>query len=122
MEDDYETFSLPTRYIPYYNIIATRLHRAGEARGYSPEKSYPNYVEAVFVLLRPDLREEVRVWRETEEKKIEEKVWKETNDRTKALICRYDALLQKIMDVLNKTGMFMIKTKKYRGGEKIADI
>lgn len=103
-----DKFILPTRFIPHYNVIIAAIHRALMSRGLDKSK-YPDFVEAIYLGLRPKMREKVREWRDNEEMKIYEEEWKRTGNKFEATIRRYDKLLEVIIDILDKEGMFVPK-------------
>jgi len=110
-------FSLPHQHIPYYNVVTSALHRAAISRGLTKDK-FPDFCEALYLVLKPDLKKKVDEWRKNEEEKIEKKVWEETGDKKLAKLIRYDKLLEKIVEVLDSTGMFTLHVRKTWGRER----
>lgn len=116
MEEIERMFALPVQHVPYHNIVSAAVHNARICGTFYPDR-YPRAVEMLYKILRPKLKEKVKRFREGEEKEIEEKVWKETGNRELALTARYDALFEKIVEVLDSAGMFVLHVRKIYGGE-----
>jgi len=79
---------------------------------------YPDFVEAVYLSLRPKIRQKVDEWRAREELEIEKKAFESGASKEEARTRRYDALLKQIVDLLDKNGYFEYRVKKMWGAER----
>ncbi|RLA78557.1 MAG: hypothetical protein DRG33_05345 [Deltaproteobacteria bacterium] len=118
-EEDFETrtFQLPTSIVPYPSIVLATFHRCLLNRGMDKTR-YPDFVEAVYLSLRPKIRQKVDEWRAREELEIEKKAFESGASKEEARTRRYDALLKQIVDLLDKNGYFEYRVKKMWGAER----